>query len=193
MAMSMSGIRKVKKVICEKVVKSNVKGASVGRGRKGAASSVVLTSSSGTQEIRQGVGNEHIRSADQAVAVQVLPVQTRQICGRDCGTHMLNSGCWYSESESEWLDAEVKSASSVTTAEVRSSLAGCVGRSDGCDTPRLDKKCLAQECDWIKDKRKHDKRTSEATGKIARYRKIAWKGIRQHRNRQNSKDIPMLQ
>ena len=31
----------------------------------------------------------------------------------DCGTHILNSGRWFSESESDWHEAEVNSASSV--------------------------------------------------------------------------------
>ena len=88
-----------------------------------------------------------------------------------CGTHMLNSGCWFSESESQWLEAEVNSAFSVTATHKIRSPAVEVGRSDGHDTPELDNECLVRGCDWIKDKRNHDKWTCEATGSIARHRK----------------------
>ena len=68
-----SGIQGVKKAICEKVVKSSVKGTSAGSGRDGAASSVVMTSASGTQEI---TGDDE-RSTFQTVLVfsRVAPLQ----------------------------------------------------------------------------------------------------------------------
>ena len=178
MAMPTGGRQKVKKVICKIGMKSSVKRASVGCGENGAASLDVMTSASGMQEIKQGVCKEQARSSVQSLAVQVVPVQTRPIGvereregeRNGCGTHLLNRGSW--PSESEWLEAEVNSVSSITAAEVRPSLVGDFLESDGHDTPRVDKVCLARECAWIKDKKDHDKRTSEATGTTARYRKL---------------------
>ena len=142
----MSGIQKVKKVVCEKVEQSSVKGASVGSGENGVAFSYVMSSASGTQEIRQGVCKEQARSAVLALAVQVLLVQTRPICGeRQRGREMIaahlceTADVGFSEAESEWLEVEANSASSVTTAQVRPSLLGEVGGSGGHDTPGLDK------------------------------------------------------
>ena len=71
----LSGIQKVKKVICEKVVKPSVKGASVGGGRNGASSSDVMMSASGTQKTRQGVCKVQARPSVQALAAQVVLVQ----------------------------------------------------------------------------------------------------------------------
>ena len=83
MTMAASGIQEVKKVVCEKVAKSSVKGASVGCEEKSAAS-----------DGRRGVCKDHARSSVQALDVQVVLVQ------RD---RSVESGCWFSESESEWL------------------------------------------------------------------------------------------
>ena len=60
MTESASVTQKIEKVMCEKVVKSFVKGASVGRA---------------------GNGAEQARSTDQEPAVQVVPVQKRLVCG----------------------------------------------------------------------------------------------------------------
>ena len=88
-----------------------MKGASVRSEEKRDASS----------DVRRGVCQDQARFSVQAMDVQVVPVQTRPISGErererergDCGTHILNSGRCISESESDWHEAEVNSASSV--------------------------------------------------------------------------------
>ena len=87
----------------------------------------------------------------------------------------LNSEHWVSESESEWLEIDVHSVSSVTTTQVRPSLVGDVERRTG--VMAMTHQCWTKfvwryECEWIKDTKGFDKWTSEATGNIAvRYRK----------------------
>ena len=59
----------------------------------------------------------------------------------------------------EWPEIEWNSASSVTTLQVRPSSVGDVRRrrrSDGYDTLRLDKVCLAPESGWTQDKKDRD-------------------------------------
>ena len=87
-----------------------------------------------------------------------------------CSTHMLNSECCYSESESEWLEAEVHSASSVTATQVRPSLVGGVERTDGCDTPGLDEECSPENAigSTIRET------MTSGLVKIARYPEFAW-------------------
>ena len=72
--------------------------------------------------------------------------------------------------ESGWLEIEGYSVSSVTTTQVRPFSVGDVERSDGYDTPKSDKVCLARECGWFGIKKGHDKWTTDATGTVARYR-----------------------
>ena len=91
----------------------------------------------------------------------------------ECSTLMFNIGRWFSGSESEWLEDGVSSAFSLATFQMRPSSVWNVGGSDSYGTPRLDKMCLALMCEWIKDKQDHDKWTSETTGTIPRYRRIA--------------------
>ena len=78
---------------------------------------------------------------------------------------MFNSRGWLSESESEWLETEVGSASSVTAKQVRRVLEVLGGVMATRHSLGLDKECLSREYDWIKDKRSHDKWASEAAGK----------------------------
>ena len=63
MTVKTSGTQKVKKIICEKVGKSAMKGASVGSGWNGDTSSVVMTS-----------------ATEQTPAVQDMSAQTKPIC-----------------------------------------------------------------------------------------------------------------
>ena len=164
-------VQKVKKVIGDKVGKSYVKGASVGSGWNGDTSSDVMTS-----------------ATQQAPALQDMSTQTRPICGErerarkrerererergregeegdDCDTRVLNSGGPLSESESEWLETEVGSVSSVTAKQVRPVLEVLEGVMATRHSLGLDKECLSREYDWIKDKRSHDKWASEAAEK----------------------------
>ena len=100
-----------------------------------------------------------------------FPVQARPNGGnrerererRQCCTHTLDSGCWLSESGSQWLEAEMNPASSVAVTQGKSTLKGDAGGVDGYDTPGLDK-----------NKKDQDEWTNEAKNSIARYRGIAW-------------------
>ena len=92
--------------MCENVVKSSLKGASVGGAVNGAAPFDVMTSACGMQEIKQSEDKEQAKSTDQEPAVQAVPVQKRPVGGERqretiVATHMLNSGWWLSESECE--------------------------------------------------------------------------------------------
>ena len=109
----------------------------------------------------------------QAPHVKELPVQAtstgrerekeREMERRECCTHTLDSECWLSDSGSQWVEAEVNSASSVTVTQGKSIPRRNAGRSDGYDAPGQDK-----------HKKDHDERTNEAKSIVARYRGIAW-------------------
>ena len=108
----------------------------------------------------------------QAPHVKKLPVQARSNGGereremerRKCCTHTLDSECWLSDSGSQWLEAEVNSASSVPVTPRENRFPGeMLGRSDGYDAPGQDK-----------EEKDHVEWTNEAKSIVARYRGIAW-------------------
>ena len=98
---------------------------------------------------------------------------------------MFNSGRWFSEPESEWLEVEANSASSLTTTQVRLSPLGDVARGGGvmAMTHQDRTKSIWLSCLQVDQRQEnHDKWTSEAPCNIARYWIIAWTAGKEYGN-----------